>query len=394
MKCSKMDGPNLRKIHDRKLSKLGRRNFVKSLITAGVGVTTAAHISVDDVRGAASDQIPIVVGFESVPDDPTAKKPVKKYVPLDWYEDYQTALQVHERRSSALASRPGVKAIWVEPGKRGGRNARLQIDIHERHYPETRGTIPEAIDGVPVEVGQVSGHELGCNTLNYYTGHYPDDAPGSIQVCNGSSSATLTSRVWNANLGKYQFLIANHLFGGNHDDYRGDPVYQPDTSNQQLGEVWYGRCYLDAMVVDPVNSHQPVDRINDATPVEDLQGHFTKDGCADLASQNEDVRKNGCRTGSTSGVVEGVGKTYYYGCWEKVGQLKWGDSSKFDDGDSGSLAYHRAPQMFGDGYRDDYIFGVGMCNARTADYGSIVGEDYIWGTACYKLDSAAGWEVK
>jgi len=54
------------------------------------------------------------------------------------------------------------------------------------------------------------------------------------------------------------------------------------------------------------------------------------------------------------------------------------------------MALYQKPDGNG-GYTDDYIWGVGMNNARTADYGSVAGQNYVWGTAFYKLADEPSW---
>lgn len=382
--------PATEKIHNERVSGMGRRRFTKTLLALGFGASTAATLTAEDVKAAASDQVPIVIGYR-VSDGGATHHPVKKNVPADWYNDYQHARQVREREGKALLENPNVKAVSVSPGKYGGRNARINVSI-DAEQPATADTVPDTVDGVPFEVNHVGGYKLGaCNCPsggNYNTWHSDDTVPGGMKICPGNGSyGTLTGWAYR-NLNEY-FLICNHMYGGDGTDHQGESLYQPDCSEDALGEVERGFCSYDVMLVSPTNGHQPVTEYEDATPSENITGYFTASGLGDISAANRQVEKYGCRTGRTNGYIEsGDGWTSFYGCVPKTGQLEWGDNSDFDDGDSGSLVYHAAPNSSG-GFRNDRIWACGVAAARTADWGSAVA-NFVWGTAAWKLKNDLG----
>jgi len=368
---------------------MGRRQFTKSLLGVGFGASAIAGLSIEDVKGAASDQVPIVVGYEP---DESGKEltPVTKYVPADWYNDNQHAKNVHERRAPGLLKNPHVTGVGFEPGEYGGKNAQITVSIDAEHKDAAAG-VPESVDGVPFKISFSGGYDLGgcsCSSGNHNTWHSDDTVPGGMQICNGNGSyGTLAGRA--VHNGTEYFLINNHMFGDNGTTHQGKPVYQPDCSNDPLGEVKKGYCRWDAMLVTPKNGHEPVSRYEDANPSENITGFFTRPGLSDIKAADRDIEKYGCRTGRTSGKIKNTDKwTSTYGCRQKTGQLVWGTNNKFNDGDSGSLAYHEAPNDNG-GYNDDSIWACGLCSARTADWSEIT-DDYVWGTSAWKLHNAEG----
>lgn len=78
---------------------MGRRRFAKTLLRVGFGASTIAGLTIEDVKGAASDQVPIVIGYEPNKDG-TDLHPVTKYVPADWYND-----NLHAKKSTNVKHR-------------------------------------------------------------------------------------------------------------------------------------------------------------------------------------------------------------------------------------------------------------------------------------------------
>lgn len=382
--------PSVEKIHSKRYAGKGRRSFIKSLSGLGFGITTALHLTPEDVRAANNNEVPVVIGFETSSDNPGEKIPVTKNVPADWYNDYRHADSVYKRKREEISNVSSVESIWLVPGKYGGRNARIKVTVAKGTASQAYGQIPESIDGVPIEITEVGGYELGtCSTGNYNYGHYPDDVPGSVQICNGNVYGTLTGRIYDGNDLNDYFVISNHIYGGRGTEYQDEPLYQPESYYDTLGRVEYGHCGYDAMKIRPVNGHNPITRIEDATPSEDLTGWYSKEGLGDLSADGQSVKKYGCRTGYSQGKIEsGDGWSQAYGC-TKYGQLQWGDNDDFDDGDSGSLVYHEPPNDSG-GYDESSIWACGMANAHTADWAELAG-NFVWGTSAWKLHNQLDW---
>lgn len=284
-----------------------------------------------------------------------------------------------------------MKGVGFEPGEYGGKRAEITVSIDARHKDEAAAMVPESVDGVPFTILYVGDYELGtcsCPTGEYNTWHSGDFVSGGMQICNGNGSyGTLSGRA--VQNGTEYFLINNHMYGDNGTTHQGEPLYQPDCNYDPLGVVHKGYCRWDAMLITPKNGHEPVSKYEDANPSESVTGFFTRSGLSDIKAAGRDIEKYGCRTGRTSGKIKNTDKwTSFYGCTSKTGQLAWGTNEKFNDGDSGSVAYHEAPDTSG-GYTNNSIWTCGLCSAHTADWAEAT-DDYVWGTSAWKLYNAEG----
>lgn len=383
--------PKVEKINKKRLlSGIGRRRFTKTLLSFGFGSMAARHLTVDDVRAAASDEVPIVVGIETPDDDPTTEIPHKKYVPADWYNDYLHATDVFKKYRESLLQIPNVKGVWFQPGEYGGHNSQLKVEIDKDNAEKARGEVPESINEVPIAVHEVGETRLAdCSDVSSGPNYNDEDqfssVPGGVVCRTGDVYGTLSGRVYSVDHGREFFMVSNHLYGGQGEDHKGEPLYHPDvTDDDVIGEVFHQYCYDDYALISP-KSHNPVRSYEDAQPSEDIRGWFTRSGLSDLKAAGESIEKYGVRTGRTSGQIESTdGATSSYGCKPKDGQLQWGTNDDFCDGDSGSLAYHAPPDGSG-GYESDRIWICGMNNARTADWSSCCA-NYVWGPAAWKLN--------
>lgn len=99
---------------------MSRRQLLSSLVGVGFTRLTANYLTKDDIDNAASDQVPIVVGFHS--EDPHSERTAHtEYVPADWYNNFRHAIQVKHRLTKTLGQLPGIVSVGVVPGDRGVR---------------------------------------------------------------------------------------------------------------------------------------------------------------------------------------------------------------------------------------------------------------------------------
>jgi hypothetical protein len=207
-----------------------------------------------------------------------------------------------------------------------------------------------------------------------------DDIPGSVPIASEELFGTLAPAMRDPSDGSRYFATANHVFGG--ADNRGDPLYLLDGGRTEIGSVRSGYPKSDLVCARPEDGYEPLSRIRKESSGRVL-GQFTEAGLADLKAAGEPLEKVGAKTGHSEGKIQAVdGFTCAYGAICKQGQLKWGEESGFDDGDSGSVNYHADP--------DDPEAGVlvgGFNNARTW----WPGEDYIWGTAAHHITEKHGF---
>lgn len=368
--------PKLEQVNGERVTSMGRRRFVTTLAGAGFGAAAIEHLTPEDIAAAASDQVPIVIGFSS--DDPERPAEtfttVKKNVPADWYDELQLARRVNENLKSQFLHREGVIGLGVEPGEYGGRTASVEVDVTPEHIDELRGELPEVVDGIEVGVNQGSeitplgcdSSQSGCNQSDFYS-----SIPGGVQ-CVGDSDepvGTMMSRMYDENNNR-RFATAGHLFKGSNAN--GKKLYHPDKNADHVGEIVRSHCYDDFVLAAERNSHYPQRRIEDANP-EPVNGQFTRDGVTDLKGQDEKVRKVGRTSCKTCGYIENANYTHTgYGCTPKDGQVKWGEGSDSQGGDSGAPVYHLSP--------------------KNSSYQWIVSLD-LW-SGCCSAGGTSAWSIK
>jgi hypothetical protein len=364
-------------VHAEPVGRMGRRRFVKTLSSLGFGSLAASLLTAEDVEAAARDEVPVVYGLTREADG-SGLTPRRKTVPADWYDDFRSALAAH--RNLEMIHHDGVASSAVVPGEYGGRNAAIHVEVTAE---EARGAVPESVEDTPVEVRTVepSGErELADDDPPRSPALDGEGVPGSVAIASQKLFGTLAPAMRHPADGSLLFATANHLFDG--ADNRGEPLFLLGGEKRQIGSVRASHPKSDLVAVRPSAGFDPLHRIRRGDPGRVL-GQFTKAGLADLKARGEPLEKVGVTTGHTEGKIQAVdGLTCAYGAICKRGQLKWGEESKFADGDSGSVSYHADP--------DDPDAGVlvaGLNNARTW----WPGEDYIWGTAAHHVTAKHGY---
>jgi hypothetical protein len=348
---------------------MGRRRFITTLAGAGLG-SMAALLTPDDVRAAGRDEVPLVYGrgreFE----------PLTTTVPADWFADLRAAFDAHER--SDVLSLPGVVGSAVVPGELGGRNAALTVDVTD---DEATGSVPERVGDVAVEVNRVRS---GAERTNEDSDERPFDGnriPGSVECGSRHAAATLCPAIYDGETPF--FTTSNHLYGDDDNQHRGEPFFVKRRDGwRKVGEVRRGYALDDFVRVDPVNDAVPTSTIDGGSPSVVI-GQFTRAGLAHLKARGSKLEKIAAVSGYTAGAIQAIdGMTCAYGTVCKHGQLKWGAQSSFTDGDSGSVSYH--PDLENP---EEGLLVASINNARTW----WPGEDYIWGTAAYRITADHGF---
>lgn len=366
--------PSVESIHKEKLSKLGRRSFVKTLVGLGMSGGVASYLTSDDVTAAADDQIPIPRAI--VYDEATEKyKPEIIRVPSDWYNDIQHAHNVYSKEN--FSYRDGVSGTTVKPGKYDGRSAIIEVQLSTPEIEQmsvelddVRGSIPESVEGVPIEVVKTGKAKLG-----YYDGDYGDSPPSGV-TCTSSDGGTGTLGGYMTKNGNDYFVTNHHLFDPG--SAVGKKLYQG--TGPAIGEVVESDCYEDFVAVIPQNGHSATREIVDSSLY--TNGHYTGVGIDNLAAADKFLWKKGDRTGMTLGKVHGRGDDTVYNsnCNLRHDQVKWGLSEAFDKGDSGSIAYRTD---------DDETALVAALNAAFTSYWEP--DDHVFGTGAYKIYTKYGY---
>ncbi|MGA9400902.1 hypothetical protein [Haladaptatus sp.] len=360
--------PATRSLPRRRLGTMGRRRFVTTLAGAGFG-SMAALLTPGDVRAAGRDEVPLVYGRGS------DSEPLTTTVPADWFADLRAAFDAHERHD--LLSRHGIVGSAVVPGEFGGRNAALAVDVTD---DEATGSVPERIGDVAVEVNHVEAADTTEKSRTYDASFDDDRVPGSVECGSKHAAATLCPAMYDD--GAPFFATSNHLYGDDDEQHRGEPFYvKGRTGWRKVGKVGRGYALDDFVRIDPVNDALPTSAIHGVSPSA-VMGQFTRVGLAHLKARRSKLQKVAAVSGYSSGRIQAVdGMTCAYGTVCKHGQLKWGSRSSFTDGDSGSVSFHPDLQR-----PDDGVLVASLNNART--WWPV--EDYIWGTAAYRITADHG----
>jgi len=238
---------------------------------------------------------------------------------------------------------------------------------------EARGLVPESIEGVPIDVEEKGAAELAC-----YENDYGDTPPAGVH-CGDSSSTYGSLGSYMIKDGTEYFSTNHHLFGG---DPTGEKLYQ--YSATAIGEVQAYDCYHDFVAATGINGHSPTRDIVDTSYY--TWGHYTAAGVDDLAANGHFANKRGVTTCYSYGEIHGRGSAWVYdsNCTDRHDQVKWGTAVEdFDDGDSGSIAYHH--------HEDDKVLVVDL-NAAYVPKSDPSG-DYAFGTGAYHIynEEGFGW---
>ncbi|WP_227357023.1 hypothetical protein [Haladaptatus salinisoli] len=367
--------PAVRSAIDRRLSTMGRRRFVSTLAGAGFG-SMAGLLAPEDALAAGRDEVPLAYARVSAQDGGSnGLESRTTTVPADWFADLRAAFDAHRRL--APRSRSGVVGSAVVPGEFGGRNAAVAVDVTD---DEAGGAVPESVGDVPVEVNRV---EPGTPES---TDRFPGATvagkrvPGGVTCANRDAEGTLAPAMYDG--GTPFFATSNHVYGGDGERFRGEPFFLFERGARKIGEVRRGYQLDDFVRIDPLNGFRPTSEIRGASPSA-VVGQFTREGLAELKARGAKLEKVAPNTGHTSGAIQAVdGMTCAYGKVCKRGQLKWGSQSDMVDGDSGSVNYRPDPENPESG-----VLVGGLNNARTW----WPGEDYIWGTAAYRIANRHGF---
>lgn len=212
--------------------------------------------------------------------------------------------------------------------------------IDEKNPTSAREHVPESIDGVPVEVRE-SGRgkpASSCDTStlrgwnendsNLYSGY-------EINV-DGGASGTNTCIVYD---GQTAYGLSNyHVLKDSGNDVNDGVGNSIGTVTDELHcrEDWGLYSLDDVGVAQEVKFSQ----------YDGITGSFTKDGVADLVNSNADCSKVGKRTCKSTFQAEAYDTQYTVegDCNTAPHQVYYeAKDADFDEGDSGSLAYHESP---------------------------------------------------
>lgn len=370
--------PSTDKIHTETRPGMSRRRLLSSLLGVGFTQMTARYITQEDIDGAASDEVPIVVGFHS--DDPFDEQTAhKRYVPADWYNDFRNATRLKHQLEQSLGSTPGVVSVGVSPGELGGDNSRLIVRLQEDDVRAMMGEIPTRVEGVKIDVETVSGFEsTSCTDSLQNWSSSTTSIQGGYEVWGDSNAPIGSVGAPAFKNGNRYLATCQHIFSGS--DAMGSKLKHSDGTT--LGTVKHTKCNEDYAMVG-LNGGYRINRAIRYSGYNGISGHFSYDGLGHLKSRGVSTQKVGrstCR--SSFARIQTTAETIYTapGCLPKPYSVFHKDNSSGGDlkqGDSGSISFYESPNNsskcwlvsftnYEDGKTND-VFGIGIY--RLSDFG-------------------------
>ncbi|MDL5360805.1 hypothetical protein [Halalkalicoccus sp. NIPERK01] len=370
--------PEVERVHERPLSRMGRRRFVKTLVAAGFSVASASQLSASHFEAVGEDEVPIVYAYaRDDPDDPASVAPRIRTVAAEWYNDLQAALSSYETLD--LTGIEGVLTAAVVPGDGDDRTA-VSVDVTRE---EVVSRVSDLLEGTPVEGSVVEttaeGEHEDVEPARQFDLDGGFEVPGGVACGDAEGLATLAPAVYDPETATRYFATADHLYAGSEST---ELALVSDGQRVPIGEVARHYRREDLALIEPTDEYTPAHALDGADP-ERVAGQFTRMGLADLKARGAEIHKISAMTGHTTGEIQAIdGITCVYGDPCKRGQLKWGAQSDFTDGDSGSVSFAPDPEN-----PDEQVLVCGLNNARTW----WPGESYIWGTGAYVFEEEYGY---
>lgn len=327
---------------------------------AGFGTVTATQLTIDDVRAADSDQVPIKLDTEGR---------YTKMVPSDWYDRLTKARQARNRLNERFKNKKGVVAVGLSAGRIGGENpfAIVHLDKESDQKEERRGEIPERSNGVEVKIGELKNGKANCESGELNS---DDQVPGGPLIQSETEDGdeggylTVTSRAMTGSLHGYDrgWLTAAHGLPRCSNIIPSD-VYHPNSGigGERIGTIEYVDFRHDFVYIEQDGNSEPLSDIakpdNPDKIVAHIKGTMSEDGVSHWESEEYDIRLRGNGSCYATGKIHSHGnnpQTQYavdgFDCTDRIyDQIFWGQGSDVDEGDSGGLTY--TPDPYGD---DDF----------------------------------------
>lgn len=368
--------------HRRSNTVSGRRTFLKT------AATTAASLSAIGIVAptveAADDKTKIT--YAVVPDRGSSKpqySQLEKTVPSKWHQAVQHATEVHDREQ--FYDRPDVAATTVRPGTFDGEEPSIRVSRNSTTSASTASIsasekeIPSSVDGVDIEVVELTPNTEKSDSISITSGcgigDFGDSPPASVR-CDASQTGTLgTPLISN---GQMYYSTAHHLFDA--PVQNSEKLFQG--SGDAIGKAVDGDCTDDFVACRPLNGTSPSRDIHGTSYKS--WGHYTKSGVQALAASNEEVTMNGSASCETSGQIHGIGVSVSdssLSCGPHHEQVRWGDSSDFQDMDSGAAVWHH--------HNDDKVLIVSLAGYSSSPFDLSGG--YVFGTSAYHIHNQYGY---
>ena len=367
-------------VHRSKDTKLTRRRILRTLTAAGVTPVAASRITVDDVKAADDDQVPISLDV---------KGEIKKNVPADWYDKLIHTRDIRSKLSRNHDHRESVLGVGYSPGKRGGENPYIIVELNEDSdsKEQDKSEIPDEREGVTIEKEEVKAaspdncpdtpyYESLCDNYDCTTLPEGDDIPAGpmVEFPGIGRWGSHTSQVlWSDDTLKLGWMTSAHYItdcGVGHEAY-----HQPANDGgdgYKIGEITAIHPEYDISIIETTEFDNPnIDpspyvhessNLSSGYTYGPIETVMTKDGVDLWAREDREVFRYGAGTCYGNGRVEATIQD-----WEVLGEPEdWCNPSinevvriRIDnsgDGDSGALHWgYYEPQ--------DAYLGIGSHSA-------------------------------
>ncbi|MEZ3116111.1 hypothetical protein RYH80_09315 [Halobaculum sp. MBLA0147] len=382
-------------IHSRKLGRFTRRRLLRVLSAAGISSAAAGALSVDHVRGAASDQVPVAYDVEGNSEG---------YVPADWYDRLAKARDVRDRLDGEFLPEPAsdraetatervrdaVTGVWLDAGTGNSEpHVIVSLDEESESLGDARGAVPERMRGIDIEVEVAEREEELTDCTPKQKGD-TSQMPGGLSVDfsseESSARGTLTSRMYDENDYVYRLATAAHVpeaaTNGNDCGTQLEGM-EARHNGTKIGEVHFVDHENDIAVIEATNT-TPLDEVWDPRDFSDkytVKSTMSKDCVDTFMKDDKKVKKYGVGRCFGTGKITARGKkerayvnesctTYWRDC------VRWGTFNSIGPGDSGSIAF--GPDPGG----SDYL---------ASNINSWRWFDYSAGPAGYAIDNTHGY---
>ncbi|AHF98966.1 hypothetical protein HALLA_08890 [Halostagnicola larsenii XH-48] len=386
----------LSRVRERLHAGMDRREFVRTLASAGYAVGMAHFLGVDDFLETDDGDVPVVTALvRERDDDPFSLEKRTRTVPAEWYAAVEKAFEVNDLLAKSKVM--GYLGSAVVPGDYRSGTASVTIGLtgDASFVGDVLGTVADDI-GLDIERFD-DGDDDGFETIEEFRNGRDGvtrqprlardgrtgTAPGGVTCETDSSMATLGPAMYDPESKSEYFVTAEHAFDAE-DAVVGEALTLPTESEESfdLGTVSVDHPVADLVAVEPSGELEPINQI-DTSPPSSVRGQFTRWGLADLLARGEPLEKVGAMTGHTTGEIQGIDAvTCFTDDFCRHGQIRWGGEMDLIDGDSGSVSYHPDPENPEEG-----ILIAGFNNARTW----WPGQSYVWGISAYQVTNSLGY---
>jgi hypothetical protein len=392
-------------INSKKESKLTRRRILKYLTAAGMAPSAAANITVDDVKAADSDQVPISIDVDGE---------IIEHVPADWYDRVVHTRDVRDKLARNHGRKESILAIGYDPATRDRGQPAVKIHFEREHKnkEQDQKEVPDKRDGVPIEKEERQPPKPTACTeyetcIEYDCRPLPEGtnipAGGLFEVrwlgeSSGWGSHTSRMMDQNAEYNSCWMFCAHQAVGCND---AGEIYHQPKNGGgYKVDEVVEINPYYDMAIIEPTRGVEddilPSPYVHESSDLQDgdrygpIENTMHEDGVAKWADEGREVFRYGAKTCYSDGVIGGLYENYSVDdensnyCASEIREVVE-TNGESDDGDSGSL-------MWGYYEPDDAYLGIAMNFSGSP--GGIIEPSYALGTAGYRIYQDLGYYWK